>query len=98
MQSISDSELTSVLRRYCNVNVSFSDWPKLLVEELNHPNHPDRAKQFQHQLANAILNNAILSAEYEKLTEEDLETSEEVRARLHELWQDLYGNLDVRVS
>jgi hypothetical protein len=98
MQNKSNFELISAIRRYCNVNVSFGDWPKLLVEELNHPNHPDRAKQFQHQLADAILNNTISPAEYERLTEEDLETSEEVRERLHELWQDLYGNLDVSVS
>jgi hypothetical protein len=96
MQSTNNSELISVLRRYCNVNVSFSDWPKLLIEELNHPNHPDRAKQFQQQLAYAILNGTISPAEYERLTEEDLETSEEVEERLRELWKDLYGNLDVR--
>ena len=97
MKTINNSELVSVLRRYCNVNVAFSDWPKILLEELNHPSHPNRAKQFQYQLADALLNKTISPKEYEKLTEEDLETSEEVEERLRELWQDLYGNLEPKM-
>jgi hypothetical protein len=94
MEKINNSELVSVLQRYCNVNVTFSDWPKTLLEELNHPSHPHRAKRFQSQLAHAILSQTISPEEYEKLTEEDLETSKEVEERLRELWQDLYGASD----
>jgi hypothetical protein len=98
MRNLDAPELISVLRRYSNANVSVNDWPKPLVKELNHPDFPDRAQKFQSQLRNAILNRTISPLEYEKLTEEDLETPEEVESSLRELWQDLYGELDVALS
>lgn len=89
-------ELFSVLRRYLNVNVSINDWPKPLIKELSHPSFPDRPEKFKLQLRNAILEHSISPIEYEKLTEEDLETPAEVEDRLLELWQDIYGDFDAQ--
>jgi hypothetical protein len=53
---------------------------------------------FRHQLAEAISNRTLTPAQYEQMTDEELESDEEVAERLRELWHDLYGDEPVTLS
>lgn len=84
--------LERVLNKYYHIEVLSSDWLETLKRALDAPKFPRREKEFKHQLAYAILNKTISSSHYEKLTDLELETYEEVVQELKELWVDLYGD------
>lgn len=84
--------ITSVLRRYFQVEVFTSDWQESLKRELNNPKFPDRASQFREQLAEAILHRTITPKQYEELTDEEFDTPEALEEWLRELWRDFYGD------
>jgi hypothetical protein len=84
--------LESALERYCHVESLGTDWQECLKRELSHPRFLHRHKEFRHQLAYAILNKTISPSEYERLTDLELETEEEVVNELTLLWQHIYGN------
>ena len=84
--------LESVLRRYFHVEVLSGDWQEVLQRELNFVGAPTRAAEFRRQLSDAILKRSITPAEYERLTEDELETQDEVEERLMYLWMGLYGD------
>jgi hypothetical protein len=90
--------LESVLRRYCHVEMSVENWPEYLREELTALKFPRREKEFRHQLAKAILDKSIDTNQYEKLTDLEVETEEEVVQELMELWMHLYGNEPVKLE
>jgi hypothetical protein len=89
--------LESALERYCHIESS-GDWQECLKRELSHPKFPHRHKEFRHQLAYAILNRTISPTQYEKLTELELETEEEVIQELTELWMHMYGDEPVKLE
>lgn len=91
--------LESVLRRYCHVEVLGADnWQEDLKRSLRAPKFPNREKEFRHQLAYAIINQTISPSQYEKLTDLELETYEEVAQELTELWMYLYGDEPVSLE
>ena len=64
---------------------------------LNHPEFPNRARKFKQELADAILNHRISPEEFEKVTELDRDSQEDVDKFLtEELWEQLYPNEPVR--
>jgi hypothetical protein len=90
-QSISEL-LAHILKTYCNINYMTNDWHIKLLQVLNHPDFPNKEMLFRQQLADAILNHSITPEQYESLTDEEFETTEELEERLREIWHDLYGN------
>lgn len=84
--------LERILSRYYHIEVLSSDWLETLKRALDAPKFPNREKEFRHQLAYAILNRTISPSQYEKLTDFDSETEEEVVHELTELWMHLYGD------
>ena len=90
--------LESVLSRYCHVEMSEENWRTDLREELAASKFPQREKEFRHQLAYAIFNQTISPSQYEKLTDLELETNEEVVEKLKELWTDLYDDEPVSLG
>ena len=70
-----------------------------LKKFLGHPNFPDREREFKKQLATAILQSAVSPKRYEKLTNHELETQEEVNELLKiEIWQPLYGDEPITMA
>jgi len=64
---------------------------------LNHPEFPSRARNFKRELADAILNHTITPEEFEKLTDVDQDSQEDVDKFLTtEIWNQLYQNEPVR--
>lgn len=90
--------LESVLRRYYHVESLGQYWQEDLKRELAAPKLPKREKEFRHQLAYAILNQTISPSRYEKLTDMELETNEEVVKELTELWMHMYGDEPVKLE
>lgn len=91
--------LQDVLRRYYHVEVLGADnWVQDLLSFLRATKFPCREKEFRHQLAYAILNKTISPSQYEKLTDLELETNEEVVKELTELWTYLYGDEPISVG
>jgi hypothetical protein len=65
---------------------------------LEHPEFPDRAREFKAELADAILNHRISPKEFEDLTAMDQDSQEDVDDFLtKELWATLYPNEPVRL-
>ena len=90
--------LESVLNKYYHIEVLSSDSLERLKRALDAPKFPCREKEFKHQLAYAILNKTISPSHYEKLTDFDSETEEEVIQELTELWTHLYGDEPVSLE
>jgi hypothetical protein len=64
---------------------------------LDHPNFPNRGRRFKQELADAILNHKVTPEEFEKLTDVDQDSQEDVDQFLKvELWDPLYPNEPVR--
>jgi hypothetical protein len=84
--------LERVLGRYCHIEVGMPDWREQLQRMLRAPAFPNREREFRQQLAYSILNHTITPAQYEKLTDLELETQEEVEQELRQLWSELYGD------
>ena len=91
--------LQYILKCYCHVEVFGTDnWREDLISCLTATEFPQREKEFRHQLAYAILNQTISPSEYEKLTDLELETNEEVVQELQLLWVYLYGDEPVSLG
>ena len=90
--------LERILNKYYHVEVLSSDWLETLKRALDAPKFPRREREFKHQLAYAILNKTISPSHYEKLTDFDSETEEEVIQELTELWMYLYGDEPVSLE
>lgn len=90
--------LESVLQRYYHIESLGEHWQEDLKRELKAPKFSNREKEFRHQLAYAILNKTISPSHYEKLTDLELETNEEVAQELTELWMHLYGDEPVSLE
>ena len=84
--------LADVLHRYANVNAFTADWPNKLKAELFDPRFPERAPLLRRQLAEAILEQTITPAEYERLTGEDFDSQDELDEWLREFWRAIFGN------
>lgn len=89
--------LAHVLKTYCNINYSTDDWYVSVKRMLNHPDFPGKAAEFRNQLAEAILHSTITPKQFEKLTDEEFDTPEELEERLRELWCELYADEPVSV-
>jgi len=64
---------------------------------LHHPDFPNRDRKFKQELADAILNHTVKPEEFEKLTDVDRDSQEDVDKFLKvELWEPLYPNEPVR--
>ena len=69
-----------------------------LYRFLNHPNFPNRAREFKEELADAILNHQITPQEFQRLTSTDQDSQEDVdQFLIEEIWNELYGNEPVRM-
>ena len=69
-----------------------------MKQYLNHPEFPNRARTFKRELADAILNHSISPDEFEKITDVDQDSQEDVDNFLTtEIWDPLYENEPVRV-
>ncbi|WP_218081685.1 hypothetical protein [Anthocerotibacter panamensis] len=90
--------LAHILETYCNINYLRDDWSESVKRVLNNPTFPEKAIQFRKQLVDAILLRTITPNQYEKLTDEDFDTPEELEERLRELWKDLYGDEPVSLT
>lgn len=90
---------TSILNHFLKTTFSVegsSDYESV-KRVLNHPNFPNREKEFKEELVNAILKQPISTEEFEKLTDIDFETQDEIREYLlTEIWQPLYGDEPVK--
>ncbi len=84
--------LTHVLKYYCDVDSFDTETPGLIRRYLNHERFPGRNEQFKCELTEAILNHTISPEQYERLTNVDYDTPEEVEAWLRLLWQYIYGD------
>ena len=74
-----------------------TDWDGL-QRFLNHPNFPNRAREFKQELADAILNHRITPDKFERLTALDQDSQEDVDEFLiEEIWNQLYPNEPVRM-
>lgn len=68
------------------------DWNTFRAS-LRHQEFPDREREFKKELAEAILNKTITTQEFERLTDIDFDTQEEiVEFLISEIWKPLYGN------
>lgn len=90
--------LADVLRRHANVNAFTKDWPQAMRLELFSSNNPEREQLFRCQLAEAILNDTITPAQYERLTDEDFDTPEDFQNWLLTVWKALYGDAPVTLK
>ena len=96
MNEVTKSELEKVLFNRFDVDVvpDYDD----LKNYLNNPEFPERGENFKHELADAVLNNKLTPERYEKLTNHESETQEEVnRFLISEIWQPLYGDEPIQV-
>lgn len=84
-----------ILKSHFDVNAFDENWVESLQRTLNHPNFPNRAREFKSELASAILDHTISPAQYEKLTGEDFDTPEDLEEWLREVWQKLYDGKPV---
>lgn len=84
--------LTDTLHTFFDVNGFGEGWLERLKSYLNNPAFPNRAEQFKHELAEAVLLHTITPAEYERLTNEDFDSQEDLETWLREVWQHLYGD------
>lgn len=79
--------LRTVLQKYCHVETYC---PQLLKEAINSGNgFPYDVALFKSQLREAIDNQSISPDEYEKITEEDFDSQEDLQAWLEELWSEI---------
>lgn len=87
-------ELSRVLRTYCNIEVD--DVPALsafVTRARRNPTPENRwVELFRDQLAAAIINKSISPKQYEKLTDDEYETYEEVQNKLREIWHEVFSN------
>lgn len=91
MSEPTKSELEKVLFNRFDVDIA-PDYESL-KNYLNNPNFPERGNIFKRELAETILNDRLSPENYEKLTNHDLETQEEVNEFLiSEIWKPLYGD------
>jgi hypothetical protein len=88
--------LADILERYCNVNAFPEHWPQNLKIELS--NNPLKEEQFRHELADAIMHDTITPDQYEKLTDEEFDTQQELNVWLRSLWQTLYDDQPLPLS
>lgn len=99
LERVNSDPLPYVLENYCNVNALSDDWAERVMRLLKHSSGlPNRECRFKQQLAEAILNRTITPAEYERLTDEDFDTPEDLETRLRELWFDVYGDEPVSLD
>lgn len=95
MQNITPEPLSHVLRTYWNVNALSDDWFEGAKRMLS---HTQQETLFKQQLADAILHKSVSPSEYERLTREDFDTSEDLEERLREIWRDMYGDEPVTLD
>jgi len=80
--------LATILYTYCNVNAMTEHWVDSLKIGIRHSESQGRL--FRSQLANAILHRSITPDDYERLTEEDFDSQDDLQAWLRELWPQLH--------
>lgn len=63
-----------------------------MLKMVRHPQGPMTEAEFKWHLADAILNKRFSIEEYERLTDFDFETREEVAEDLAQLWRQVFGD------
>jgi len=88
--------LKDVLKRHFNVN--YTSDAETILRELVTDKFPHRNNQFKKELLTAMKTNSISTEEFNKLTDDEMETQEEVSKFLkNEIWQPLYGDEPITV-
>lgn len=87
--------MASLLAAHCNVEAL--DLIPDLREYLQRPGNTE-APLFRRQLAHAILNSTIKPREYERLTNQDFDSQQELDTWLRQLWSGLFDDAPVVIE
>lgn len=88
--------LKDVLKRHFNVN--YRSDSQTILREVVTDKFPNRRNQFKKELLSAMKTNLISVEEFNKLTDDELETQDEVNRFLeNEIWQPLYKDEPIKV-
>lgn len=81
----------------CNFNVDVVTDYEYMKRYVSDPNFPNRNEEFKKALADAILYHKITPETYERITDAELETQEEIDELLvNDIWKVIYGNEPIR--
>ena len=76
----------------CNFNVDVKTDYEYMKRYVLDKTFPDRNERFKRALSDAILNHKITPEIYEKITDAELETQEEIDSLLiNDIWKVVYG-------
>ena len=87
MQEHDNHDLLEFLALHCNVNALGAGWPASLRDVLDRLRDQERAARIRHQLGQAIQLDTIDPETFERTVFWGLDTPEEVKAALLEIWQ-----------
>lgn len=91
MMDSKQREFESDIRNYWLCEGRDHETGAMLLDDLrNNPSHKITEAEFKWHLADAILNKRFTVGEYERLTDLDFETPEEVAGDLAQLWRQVF--------